>query len=249
MPTQERFEGNYVQWLGVEFKKINLVAAMIWFFGIGFQTALLVTNPITWQAFVTYLATVVGLGCTVYMMVGAPINGLLGLINVFGFVTVNLFAHHWWSVVDQIIFACAIDIPLMMKWRTWGQDFGAKVRKLHLKGWMVTILSIVVEWGILFQVARLLKDSQPAVDALVLAFGATASILCVMHVSNTYTLWLAEDVVNVLLWFYALKDGYSPAALPMLISTLMYTATAIYGQFFSVWHKAGNANGKIAVEN
>lgn len=234
----QKFEGNYLQWLGTEFKKINLPAAMIWLFGIGFQTALLVTAPITWQAVVTYLATVVGLGCTVFMMVGAPINGLLGLISVFGFIIVNLYAGHYWSVLDQLIFALAIDIPLMMKWRTWGQDFSAKVRKLDVKGWIGTAVIIVALWAILWQVAIVLGDTQPIIDSFVLSVGATASTLCLLHYSDTYALWLIEDVFNILLWFYALKDGYSPAALPMLISTVMYTATAVYGQFFSVWHKA-----------
>lgn len=232
----QKFEGNYLQWLGTEFKKINLPAAMIWLFGIGFQTALLVTAPITWQAVVTYLATVVGLGCTVFMMVGAPINGLLGLISVFGFITVNLYAGHYWSVLDQLIFAMAIDIPLMLKWRTWGQDFSAKVRKLDVKGWIGTGVIILALWAILWQVAIVLGDTQPIIDSFVLSIGATASVLCLLHYANTYSLWLLEDVFNILLWFYALKDGYSPAALPMLVSTCMYTATAIYGQFFSVWH-------------
>ncbi|HJE96561.1 MAG TPA: nicotinamide riboside transporter PnuC [Ligilactobacillus acidipiscis] len=233
-----KFEGSYIEWFKSELKGWNPVMWTIWAFGFGFQTSILVTNTITWQAIVTYLATLVGLLCTCSMAEGRPINGLLGLISVVGFVLVNAMAHHWWSVLDQVIFALAIDIPLIKEWRTWGQDFNAKVRKLDGYSWVLTIAAVFIAWLALYKIALRLNDPRPSSDSLVLALGAMASILCLMHVSNTYTLWLAEDAVNIFMWFYALKDGYSPAALPMLVSTIMYTVTAIYGQWFSVWNKA-----------
>lgn len=240
-----KFEGTYLEWFKSELAGWNPVMWTIWAFGFGFQTSILVTNTITWQSVVTYLATLVGLLCTCSMAEGRPINGLFGLVSVVGFVLVNAMAYHWWSVLDQLIFALAIDIPLMLKWKTWGQNFSAKVRKLNLLDWVFAIMAIVILWAVLCQFALILGDNQPVIDSFVLSIGATASVLCLFHYANTYTLWLVEDVFNILLWFYALKDGYSPAALPMLISTIMYTVTAVYGQWFSVWSKAGNHDETI----
>ena len=228
----------YLNWFKNEMKGWTTIVWAMWAFGFGFQTSILVANPISWQAVVTYLATLVGLLCTCAMAMGKPINGLFGLVSVVGFIVVNLYAKHYWSVLDQLIFAMAIDIPLMMKWKTWGQNFSAKVRKLGWLEWAFAIGAIIILWVVLRQFAVILGDTQPVIDSFVLSVGATASVLCVLHYANTYTLWLVEDVFNILLWFYALKDGYSPAALPMLVSTIMYTATAVYGQWFSVWHKA-----------
>lgn len=243
----QKFTGTYFQWFRNELRGWSKMAWAIWTFGVGFQTSILITNPITWETLITYLATVVGLLCTCAMMEGRPINGLFGLVSVVGFVVVNLYAQHWWSVLDQLIFATAIDIPLMLRWRTWGEDFNAKVRKLDWQGWLLAGGSVLVAWLALTKVAYLLRDPQPKSDALVLSLGAVASVLCVLHYANTYTLWLAEDAVNIILWFVTLQAGFSDSALPMLVSTIMYTVTAVYGQWFSVWHKAsqfeaGNGN-------
>lgn len=234
-----RFEGNYLQWLWQEIKQgTNGPALAIWFFGFGFQLSIYLASPITLLSTVTLIATLVGLLCTTLMMSGSPANGVVGLISVIGFVWVNWAAGHWWSVLDQLIFALAIDIPLMISWRTWGQNFDQKVRKLDNKGWLITGLAIIFSWVVLYFVAIYLKDTSPFWDSLVLSIGAIASVLCYKHYANTYTLWLLEDIVNVGLWFSALSAGYSQSSLPMLVSVLMYLATAIYGKFFSVWKHA-----------
>ena len=234
----EKFEGNYIQWLWHEIKTgTNKVALSIMFFGIGFQLSLLINGDVNWITIMTFLATIVGLFCTTLTMNGSPANGIIGLISVAGFVAVNASAGHWWSVLDQIIFMCAIDIPLMIKWKTWGQNLDSKMRKLTPIQWLGTFAIIAGLWFILHPVAIMLNDSSPTWDSLVLAIGATASVYCMLHVSDLFVLWLIEDIMNVGLWSYALIQGYSPAAMAMLVSALMYTATAIYGQFFSVWHK------------
>ena len=234
----KKFQGNYFQWLASEFKGWPTIAWAIFAFAFGFQTNIFVGSPITLLSTITYVATLVGLICSCAMMVGKTVKGLLGLISAIGFIYVNYTAGHFASVLDQIVFVALIDLPLMFAWRTWGQDFKAKVKNLDVKGWIFTVIGILISWGILYYAYTLLHDSNPVWDSLVLAIGAIASILCFLHFANTYQLWLAEDCVNLVLWFTALQAGYTPAALAMLVSVLMYFATAIYGRFFSVWHKA-----------
>lgn len=240
-----KFNGNYLQWLWYEIKQgTNKPALAILFFGIGFQLALMLSHPITWVAVVTFIATIVGLLCTTLMMNGSPANGFMGAVSVIGFCIVNAVAGHWFSIVDQLIFFAAIDLPLIITWKTWGADFEKKVRTLNAKGWMVSIAGILAAWFVLYHVGILLKDTAPLTDSLVLAIGAAASILCFLKYNNTYTLWLAEDVVNVALWVVSLKTmGFNGASIAMLVSTLMYLATAIYGKFFSVW-KQGKTNNQ-----
>lgn len=234
-----KFSGNYFQWLWYEIKQgTNKPALAILFFGIGFQLALMLSHPITWVAVVTFIATIVGLLCTTLMMNGSPANGFMGAVSVVGFCIVNAVAGHWFSIVDQLIFFAAIDLPLIITWKTWGADFKKKVRTLNAKGWLVTGIGILVAWLVLYFVGIALHDTAPLTDSLVLAIGAVASLLCFLKFNNTYTLWLLEDVVNVLLWIStAIHLGVTGSTIAMLVSTLMYLATAIYGKFFSVWKK------------
>lgn len=229
-----KFNGNWFQWLWFELKQVFKSPAMcaIWFFGVGFQLANLLAHPITWVTLLTFIATIVGLGCTCALCYGNSVNGFLGFVSVFGFCFVNIATGHWWSVLDQLIFLCAIDLPLMFKWKTWGANFDKEVKMLTKKNWVVVTLSVLALWAILIPVGFLLKDTAPFVDALVLAIGAVASVLCVLKYTNSFSLWLLEDIINIILWIStAIHLGINGATIAMLVSTIMYLVTAIYGRF------------------
>lgn len=237
------FTGSYWQWLKEELLSIPKTP---WFFfglGVGIELALFLTAPINLLSVIAFISTCFGIGCVCAMSSGNTINGLLGAISVVGYVIINFQAHHWFSIFDQLCFFLLIDVPLMKNWRNWGRGKDTNIKSLHAKGWVITAILILIEWAVFYGLAVVTKDSQPITDALVLAIGATASWLCYKRYTQTYSLWLISDCINAILWFVALKDGYSQSSLPMLAMTLFYTATSIYGRFFSVW------NGKRNVDN
>ena len=247
-----KFNGNWFQWFTYEMKQVwkSKAAIGIWLFGTGFQIANLLSHPITWISVMTSLATIVGLLCTVAMMVGSPINGFFGAISVIGFVIANAATAHWWSIIDQSIFFVCIDLPLTWNWKHWAGDFDKKVRSLNKKGIGIAIIAVLVFWAILYPIGVKLHDSLPFTDSLTLAIGAVASILCTLHYRNTYALWLAEDIINVILWMQqAIHFGINASTIAMLVSTLMYLVTAIYGQFISPQWKKGKQNKQAALKN
>lgn len=247
-----KFNGNWFQWLWFELKAVfnNKAALGIWLFGVGFQLANMLANPINWVSIMTLGATVLGLLCTVAMMTGNSINGLLGALSVVGFCIVNGVAGHWWSILDQLVFLALIDLPLMVKWKTWGADFEKKARTLSKKGWVVSIIGILVFWAILYPVGIALHDTAPLIDAGVLAIGAVASILCALHYNNTYTLWMVSNIINIILWIQtAMTQGISGTTVAMLVSTIMYMSTAVYGRFISPAWTAGNNNKQASFKN
>ena len=240
-----KFNGNWFAWVGYELKQVfkSKAAVGIWLFGVGFQLANLLANQINWVSVMTFGASVIGLLCTVAMMTGNSINGLLGAISVLGFCIVNGAAGHYWSILDQLVFLFAIDLPLMVKWKTWGADFDKKARTLSGKGWATAIVGILVFWAILYPLGIALKDTAPMIDAGVLAIGAVASILCSLHFNNTYTLWMISNVINIILWVQtAMTQGVSGTTVAMLVTTIMYMLTAVYGRFISPAWTAGNKN-------
>lgn len=240
-----KFEGNYFQWIKSELSGWDTFPWSLFGFGVGFELALLFISPFTWQGLVTFIGTFFGMWCTVAMSSGGydaqgnrvishSINGLMGAISVIAYIAVNAIAGHWFSVIDQLIFFSLIDVELLFTWRTWGRGKNTGVNTLTNKGWIYVILAIIIAWAILYPLGIQLQDTNPIWDSLTLAIGGTASWLCFRRYSQTYTLWLLSDVVNIILWFTTLQQGFSPAtALPMLVMTLFYFATAIYGKI--VW--------------
>lgn len=246
---QDKFTGTYWQWLKDELTDIEPFAWALYGFGVGLNTMSYVSAPITWLSTIAYIAILFGFGCTVAMaakgwkkfvdknymtkeklVVGRSINGLLGGISVIGYIIVNIAAGHWWSVLDQLVFFFAIDLGLIINWRTWGRGKESEVKKPTFKQWIIIVLTILIAWAILYPVGVYLKDTQPVIDALVLAIGGVASVLYVKRFSGTYSLWLASNLINVVLWFGALSKGLTPVALSMLVMTLLYLVSSIYGR-------------------
>lgn len=233
---------NYLKWLGTELKSINAAGGVMLAFIIGVQLAFYLSAPITGLSTITLVATLVGSACTVYMMIGKPINGLLGLISAIGFVYINWTAGHYASVLDQLVFVALIDLPLIFTWKTWGHKVENGVKFLTKTGWLLTIAFILIAWYPMMLAYQTLGDTNPLWDSIVLIIGAMASLYVFKGYGDSYTLWLASDAVNILLWVSALFAGYSASSLPMLLTMSFYLATALYGRFWSIWrgNKVGN---------
>lgn len=229
---------DYFKWLIEEIKSINVAGGVMLSFIIGVQLAFYLSSPITLLSTITLIATLVGSACTVYMMIGKPINGLLGLISAIGFIYINWSAGHYASVLDQLVFILLIDLPLILTWRNWGDRVKNGVKFLTNRGWFTTFATMAILWAPMAWVYTQLNDTNPIWDAIVLIIGATASLLVFKGYGDSYSLWLLSDAVTIILWFTAFMDGYSASALPMLLTMLFYLMTALYGRFFAVWSKA-----------
>lgn len=228
---------DYFKWLIEEIKSINVAGGVMLSFIIGVQLAFYLSSPITLLSTITLVATLVGSACTVYMMIGKPINGLLGLISAIGFIYINWSAGHYASVLDQLVFILLIDLPLILTWRNWGDRVKNGVKFLTNRGWFTTFATMAILWAPMVWVYTQLNDTNPIWDAIVLIIGATASLLVFKGYGDSYSLWLLSDAVTIILWFTAFMDGYSASALPMLLTMLFYLMTALYGRFFAVWSK------------
>ena len=227
----------YIKWLRDEIKSINTAGFVMLAFMIGVQLALLLSSDISTKTLITFVATIIGSACTVYMMIGRPINGLLGLISAIGFIYIHYTAGHYASVLDQLVFVALIDVPLLIKWRTWGHRVEGGVKFLTRRGWLLTIVGMLAAWAVATYAYTQLGDTNPLWDSLSLTIGAIASIYVFKGYGDSYTLWLLSDFANIALWATALAANYSSSALPMLLTMSFYLATALYGRFVSVWSK------------
>ncbi|MGY3735334.1 nicotinamide riboside transporter PnuC [Lactococcus taiwanensis] len=228
---------NYIIWLKDELKSINTAGSIMLSFIIGVQLAFFLTAPITLLSVITLIATLIGSACTVYMMIGKPINGLLGLISAIGFIYINWTAGHYASVLDQLVFVALIDIPLIITWKNWGHRIENGVKFMKGRSWILTILIMLALWWPMMMIYQHLGDTNPVWDAITLIIGATASLLVFKGYGDSYSLWLLSDFVTIILWATALAKGYSASSLPMLLTLTFYLATALYGKFFSIWKK------------
>jgi nicotinamide mononucleotide transporter len=158
---------DYFKWLIEEIKSINVAGGVMLSFIIGVQLAFYLSSPITLLSTITLIATLVGSACTVYMMIGKPINGLLGLISAIGFIYINWSAGHYASVLDQLVFILLIDLPLILTWRNWGDRVKNGVKFLTNRGWFTTFATMAILWAPMAWVYTQLNDTNPIWDAII----------------------------------------------------------------------------------
>lgn len=242
---EEKFQGNYVQWIKEELTGWDTFPWALFGFGLGIQLMNFAMGSITWITVVTLIGTFFGMLCTVAMSAGgyrtAPdgtkvrvtsrsINGLLGAISVVAFIAVNLTMGHYFSVLDQLIFFFLIDVELMFTWRTWGRGDDAEIKKLTNKGYALAGISMLVAWGVLYVIGIHIGDQQPVLDSLVLAMGAVASWLCFRRYSLTYKIWILSNVVQISLFIYTgIAQGFGQGSLALVLNYAFYMLTAIVG--------------------
>ena len=254
----EKFTGNYFQWIKSELSGWDSFPWAIFSFAAGFELAIFLLGKINLISSVSFVSTLFGLLCVVAMsarghdgngkvVVGHAINGLLGAISVLGYIYINYTAGHWFSILDQLIFFAFIDAEMLIMWRTWGRGedqklktlvnfngattFKEKAKRYVTSKWPLIIIIILASWFILYHIGLVLNDSNPVWDSLTLAIGATASFLYFRRYTQTYSLWMLSNLVNLILWLTAFSRGYSQAALPMLVMTAFYNLNALYGRW------------------
>ena len=143
-------------------------------------------------------------------------------------------------MIDQLVFVALIDLPLLIKWRTWGHRLEGGAKFLTRRGWVLTLIGLIAFWAVATYAYTKLGDTNPLWDSLSLSIGAIASIYVFRGYGDSYTLWLLSDVANITLWATALMANYSASALPMLLTMAFYLMTALYGRFWSVWSHRKN---------
>lgn len=238
--NNNKFQGNYFQWIKEELSGWDTFPWALFGFGAGLQVMSFALNPISWISVVTLIGTMFGMLCTVAMCAGGyingkrvisrSINGLLGSISVIAFIITNLSMGHYFSVIDQLVFFFLIDVELMVTWRTWGRGKNQEIKKLSNKGYLLAGISMIAAWVVLYFIGIQLGDQQPLFDSLVLAMGAVASWLCFKRYSLTYKIWLLSDLVQISLFVATIvQAGFTQASLAMILNYGFYFTTAIVG--------------------
>lgn len=238
--NNEKFQGNYFQWLKDELSGWDTLPWALFGFGAGLEVMSFALHPISWISIVTLIGTLFGMLCTIAMCAGGyrngqrvisrSINGVLGAISVVAFIIVAVYLKHYFSVIDQLVFFSLIDVELMATWRTWGRGNDAPIKKLSKTGYVYAAIAMLIAWGLLYFIGIHIGDQQPIFDSLVLAMGAIASWLCFRRYSLTYKIWLLSDVAQIALFIATIvQAGYTSAALAMALNYGFYLATSVLG--------------------
>lgn len=233
-PTQKT---NYFGWLAHQLKGWGGPNYGLFFFALGFQLALLVTQPLSPISVVTFFGTMIGVACIIAINAVRPINGVLGIISAILLIYVGFTAKNYLSMLEQAAYVLTLDLPVLLGKNKWTDKSVNEIKKFGVKEWVFSILFTVAIFLVSsFAIQAMTNEPRPFVDGLSFAICLTAGIICWLKYNNQYFWWLAAGLIQVILWGLTAAQGN--ASIAMLVSSLIYVANDVIAFTYSPWfHK------------
>lgn len=229
---------NYFKWLYGQLKGWPIQNYMLWFFAAGFQLAILVQNPITPVAVITFVGALLGTLCVLSINAAKAINGWLGLISAACFIFVGWSAKNYLSIFEQIAYILTLDVPVIFAVKSWNDDTKNHLREFGAKQWIIAIIGTLLVYVIAgWAIGKYTNDPRPWIDSVTFAISLTAGIMCFLRYNNQYYWWTASGLFQVILWGITAYQG--DASIAMLINSLIYLANDVLAFTVSPWFKHG----------
>lgn len=227
---------NYFKWLWGQLHGWPMQNYMLWFFAAGFQLAILVQNPITPVALITFIGALLGTLCVLSINAAKAINGWLGLISAACFIFVGWSAKNYLSIFEQIAYILTLDLPVIFAVKSWNDDTKNHLRTFGAKQWIIAIMGTLLIYVISgYAIGKYTNDPRPWIDAVTFSVSLTAGIMCFLRYNNQFYWWTASGLFQVILWGITAYQG--DASIAMLINSLIYLANDVLAFTVSPWFK------------
>lgn len=163
-------------------------------------------------------ASVTGVICVILCGLGKVSNYLFGTVNVVLYAIVAYKAKYYGDVMLNILYYLPTNI---VGWVLWEKNLGAenntvvKKRMTVKQDIVVGIVSVAAVFGYSW-ILRMLGGNLPLADSMSTVFSVIAQILMIKRFAEQWVVWIAVDIVSVIMWVAALfTEGASIAVLLM----------------------------------
>lgn len=162
-------------------------------------------------------------------------NYIFGLFNAITYAYLCYQGHIYGEVMYNILMVPMIIIGFI----SWKKNMSetkdeVKTRNLSIKGWIVLIVISILSVIAYSTILKIIGGRFALVDATSTTLSIIATVLMLMRYSEQWLLWVAVNIVSVLLWFMALKSGTS-GSITLLVMWSAYLFNSVYG--YINWRK------------
>lgn len=119
-----------------------------------------------------------------------------------------------------------------------GEDI--EVKRLTLKGWLYTAVSIIVGAFIYAYLLKTIGGKQVHLDSFAVVLSIFAQILMLKRYAEQWVIWIVVNVLSIVLWFKALGTGGSDYT--VLVMWTAFLVNSLYGYYN--WAKLSRKKGE-----
>ncbi len=193
-----------------------------------------------WFNVVNIISAVSGIVCVILVAKRNILNFPIGIINVvlYGYIS---YVYHW---NGSMILNWFIFFPFQfIGWYYWKDNLdtnltNVKTKFINAHQWIIIIVALI--GGITFDtmflrnlptyVSFINAQNIPLLDSISTNFSIVATILMTYRYAEQWILWIAIDIVTIIMWIYSfIIDGNG--ALPVLIMWIAFLVNAVYGYY------------------
>ncbi len=180
-------------------------------------------------------ASLTGVVCVILCGLGKVSNYLFGTVNVILYAIVAYKAKYYGDVMLNVLYYFPTNI---IGWVLWEKNLGTENNTVVKKRMTVKqdIIVGTVSVAAVFGYSCLLKmlgGNLPLVDSMSTVFSVIAQILMIKRFAEQWVVWIAVDIVSVIMWVAALfTEG---ASIAVLLMWSVYLGNAVI--MFVKWMK------------
>lgn len=194
-------------------------------------TLVILGLSIYWKdSWVGILSAVTGVWCVVLTGMGKRSSFIFGMINVMAYIFISYHAKYYGEVMLNLFYYVPMNFVGWFAWKKHMNTETGEVKKRSLSRkksmvmYSLTAVGIVVYGFIL----RILGGNLPFIDSMSTIVAVSAQILSVQRLKEQWILWIAVDVVSVVLWAIHFAQGNENISMLLMWSIYLINAILMY---------------------
>jgi nicotinamide mononucleotide transporter len=216
----------------LKFRQINTLTLFDWILILGIIAANLIHSILEQSVDVVgSLAGVTGVICVVLVARGNILNYIFGVVNVSLYAFISYKAGLYGDAALNALYYFPMQFIGWYSWvrrREEAESVTVVARRMVARERVYLALTSILLTAIVAWILYLFNDPQPVKDSATSVLSVIAMFLMVRRFMEQWTLWVAVNIISIVMWSIALVKGESHSAL-MVIMWIFYLANSING--------------------
>jgi nicotinamide mononucleotide transporter len=216
----------------LKFRHINTLTIFDWILIIGVIAANLIYSILEESAdIVGSAAGISGVICVVMVARGNIMNYLFGVINVSLYAYISFKAGLYGDAALNALYYFPMQFIGWFSWvkkREEAESVTVVARRMSRSQRVWLSLACVILTAVVAWILHISGDPQPVKDSATTVLSVIAMFLMVRRFMEQWTLWVAVNIISIVMWSIALINGQSHSAL-MVIMWVFYLANSVNG--------------------
>lgn len=204
-------------------------------------TAVIVGLSIYWKDnWMSFLSAITGVWCVILTGKGKRSSFIFGIVNVIFYAIVAFQAKYYGEVMLNALYYLPMNFVGWFAWKKHMNDDTGEVVKerLTLKRSLLVYALTAAAIFLYGLILKALGGNLPYIDSMSTVISVVAQVLSIKRLMEQWVLWIAVDVVTVIMWAVHFAQGGETAATLAMWSVYLINAFIM----FLRWYKESKKN-------